>query len=314
MAQIFNYELGNLILRPEDFENKECPGWLPSPEQLKRKILIKGKKVKAGGNYEEDDENDEGVSYDDEEGASSIGGSSRSLGTYDSSSSLGSGTSASLLDTISENDEDVESSNNNISSGDLDDGVSEVESTTDTDVTSATASTYSLNSDISSEVGSEVSDSPVPVRGLYNKKGRDVGNQGPGKRPGRGMYGSQSTTNSSKSSDISNNDSSFTIGTSSNIGSSNDLNTNNKNITESQNLFNSFFSKAQETHVKYKKDPTHKALSDVTFLGTCKHKEENSETTPCTMMSSFSEYKTVKTIKHKHKRDAWIKHNIQHIR
>jgi hypothetical protein len=66
MAQIFEYELKGLLLRPDDFENKECPGWLPSPDQLKRKILIKGKKVKVGGgNYEEDEYYDETEIGDD---------------------------------------------------------------------------------------------------------------------------------------------------------------------------------------------------------------------------------------------------------
>jgi hypothetical protein len=61
----------------------------------------------------------------------------------------------------------------------------------------------------------------------------------------------------------------------------------------------------------------HPELSDITFLGTAKVHEFNEETykgTPCNLMCSYSENKTLKYLADAEKTKGWINHNTNHMR
>ena len=73
MADIFMTILGDMILKPGEFLSPEVPGTLPSPDQLKRKIIIKGKKMLISDDEDDlDEEEEEDMEEDDMDDETSV--------------------------------------------------------------------------------------------------------------------------------------------------------------------------------------------------------------------------------------------------
>jgi len=268
MAQMFIYEFGSLLLHPGEFPYEVIPGdpgQLPSPEQLRKKIIIKGKVIKKGDLEDEDSDSDDD---DDDEGTSetsSAMGSSRGLSSQTSSGSIGASSKSFKTGNTT-------SSSRSLTNSEMEDETDDSRSEYSDDTQSEYSDDMRSESDFSESIGT--GRSSTRRLGKSKKHSRRMRKQ---------KSGSSSSFGRSESS-------------------------------YSSDSFSSIDSAGRKKK-KEKKSGTHPALSAITFLGTCKHKtfKESIHDTPCNLMSSFSETKTLKYLERKKVLKEWQEHNTHHV-
>ena len=281
MANIFINVLGNEVLLPGTHLLKgDIPGYLPSPELTKNKYYIKGKRLQAGS--EEDDYGDVDDEDDDEstikDGESDVDDDELQINTFDK------------LDTI---EEELE--------GEGEDDHSLVPP-------------KPMVSTESKDDKDENSFSPLTTSALGNMSGTNSASLASAAAGGNDSATNPNTTRSTISSSIPNkamrqhkNTHRKAAGGASSSSPQTPLDAEAAERAARKAELKALYKKSQ-SH-------THQKLSDLTYLGTCKHKNFNdSQTIPCDMMSSFSEGKTKKYLKKPEAVKAWIGHNIQHVR
>eukprot|EP01041_Mallomonas_annulata_P001697 gene1697-3289_t len=305
MAQMFTYEFKDMLLLPDDFNCMEVPGNLPSPEQLKRKIIIKGKKVKTlDMDIEDDDENDELLLEEEEDDDSStVDGSSTT------SSSRGRKFSRDISSSSAGSSASSQASGSTMSLDGMGGGGDDNASVTTDNFDTMSITSESIGSDTSTVNLHRDSSTSSSISSLSSSSSSSTLRSN-GRGQGHGLGKPRRRLDSKQSSNFSRSESGYSRSSSINSSSSS---SSSFSLGSSASML--FFDKDGHRRKKDKQESTHPALSAITFLGTCKHKSfvDSITNTPCNLMSSFSEGKTLKTLKKKKTVKEWIEHNRHHV-